>query len=93
MTVPQTQLLNLLSEGLNETLKDQNKAPETSCLFQESIHVHIYIFRKVSCFAKKFFYECKSILNNYLKCVYTLVQVFCIKHKICTCKHLFLIEK
>jgi len=27
--------LNLLSEGLNETMKDQNKAPETSCLFQE----------------------------------------------------------
>ena len=40
MTVPQTQLLNLLSEGLIETLKDQNKVQET-CLFREK-YVHIY---------------------------------------------------
>ena len=40
MTVPQTQLLNLLSESLIETLKDQNKVQET-CLFREK-YVHIY---------------------------------------------------
>jgi len=46
-------------------MEDQNKAPETSCLYQEK-YVHIYIFRKVICQC----YEYKKISNSSLKCVY-----------------------
>ena len=50
VTVPQTQLLNLLSEGLNETLNDQNKPPETSCLFQEKcMSIYIQENKNIKC--------------------------------------------